>query len=230
MKHIGIVGITAEGAALCYQTICREAAKKFPDFKHPEISIHQRSFHHILQAQERGKWNAVAGMILESIEKLHASGAEFAIIPGNSVHYAIKLVRQKSPIPVLSIVEVAAEECMEHGYRKAAILGVGFTMKGGLYIEPLKDKGIEAYTLPEVDQKTVSDIIYQEIVPGNVTERGLERLYGVMKRARNQNCDVAILACTELPIVLSEDKSDLSLLDTTRLLAKKAFEYSLKED
>ena len=45
MKHIGIVGITAEGSALCYQTICREAAKKFPDLRHPEISIHNRSFH-----------------------------------------------------------------------------------------------------------------------------------------------------------------------------------------
>lgn len=228
MKHIGIVGITAEGSALCYQTICREAAKKFPDMKHPEISIHNRSFHHILAAQERGNWNAVAGMILESIEKLHTSGAEFIIIPGNSVHYAIKLVRQKSPIPVLSIVEEAADECMEKRYHKAAILGVGFTMKGGLYIQPLKDKGIETYTLPEIDQKTVSDIIYQEIVPGKVTERGLERIYGVINRARKQNCDVAILACTELPIVLSENKSDLALLDTTRLLAKKAFEYSLE--
>lgn len=230
MKHIGIVGITAEGSALCYQTICREAAKKFPDHKHPEISIHNRSFHHILQAQERGNWNAVAQMILESIEKLAASGAEFAIIPGNSVHFAMKQIRQRSPIPVLSLLEIVADECMERGYKKAAILGVGFTMKGGLYTEPLADKGVEAYTLPEIDQKTVNDIIYTEIVPGKVTERGVERLYGVIKRARDQRCDVAILACTELPIVLNEDKSDLALIDTTRLLAKKAFEYAIEEN
>src|SRR3989344_7353490 len=106
MKHIGIVGITAEGASLCYRTICMEAAKRLGNFIHPEITMHTRSFDQILKAQEERNWNKVAGLLLDSLKKLATAGADFAIIPGNSVHYAIGTVLEKSPIPVISIVDV----------------------------------------------------------------------------------------------------------------------------
>ena len=115
MKHIGIVGVTAEGAAYCYRTICRAAAVKLGRNKHPEISVHTRSFDEILAAQEERNWNRVAGSLLDSIRKLQGMGADFAIIPANSVHYAIQIVRQKSPLPVRSIVEETADECMRQG-------------------------------------------------------------------------------------------------------------------
>lgn len=227
MKHIGIVGITSEGAAECFRTICSEAAARAGAHKHPEITMHIRSFDQILAAQEERNWNRVAGFVLESIRTLQESGAEFAIIPANSVHFALPVVRQKSPIPVLSIVEETADECMRQGYKRAAVLGVGFTMSGGLYADALSDRGIEHVLPPVGDQEHLSRIIYEEIVPAKVTEKGMERLLKIVSKLKDQDCDVAILACTELPLVLNEKNCALPLVNSTRVLALKAVEESL---
>ena len=230
MKHIGIVGVTAEGAAYCYSQICRTAAEKIGGNKHPEISIHNRSFHEILAAQEERSWNRVAGYLLESIRKLEQMGAEFIIIPANSVHYALPVVRQKSPLPVLSIVEEAADECMRKTYRRVAVLGVGLTMSGGLYSDPLKDRAIEYVLPPVTDQEHMNRIIYDEIVPkGTASEKSMEKLLRVLEKLKNDDCDAAILACTELPIVITEKNSPLPIVDSTKILALKALEEALSE-
>lgn len=39
-KHIGIVASSAEGAALCYRTICLEASAILGEHNHPEITMH----------------------------------------------------------------------------------------------------------------------------------------------------------------------------------------------
>lgn len=227
MKHIGIVGVTAEGAALCFRTICIEAVKILGVNKHPEISLHMRSFHEILAAQEQRNWNKVAGYLLDSITKLREMGAAFAIIPANSVHFALPTIRQKSPIPVLSIVEETADECMRQGYKRAAILGVGLTMRGGLYNETLRDRGIEPVLPPEGDIEALNRIIYDEIVPARVTEKSMQKLTKIVDKLKDNGCDVAILACTELPLVLSDGNSPLPLLDSTRILGKRALEEAL---
>ena len=228
MKHIGIVGVTAEGAAECYRTICRESVRRLGDNRHPEITLHNRSFHEILAAQEQRNWNRVAGYLLESIKILANSGADFAIIPANSVHFALEILRHNSPIPILSIVDVTADECMKHGYRKVAILGVGLTLEGGLYSEPLKDRGISALLPITADQEALNMIIYQEIVPGRVTEKGIARILRILEKFNNDDCDAAILACTELPLVVNEKNAPLPCLDTTRLLALAAVDEALK--
>jgi len=228
MKHIGIVGVTAEGAALCYQTICREAQEKLGKYHHPEISIHTRSFHEILAAQEERNWNRVAGSLLDSIRKLEVMGAELIVIPANSVHYAIQIVRQKSPLPILSIVEETADVAMQHGYKSAAVLGVGLTMSGGLYSDALKDRAIEYILPPVTDQEHMNRIIYEEIVPkGTVSDKSLEKLIRVLEKLKTNDCEAAILACTELGIVINEKNSPLPLLDSTRILGKRALEEAL---
>lgn len=229
MKHIGIVGVTAEGAAECFRTICSEAAARAGAHKHPEISLHIRSFHEILAAQEERNWNRVAGYLLESIRKLEEAGAEFVIIPANSVHFALPVIRQKSPLPIFSIVDETADECMRRGYKRAAVLGVGLTMSGGLYAEALRDHGIEHVLPPAGDQEHLSRIIYEEIVPSRVTEKGMERLLKIVSKLKDQDCDVAILACTELPLVLNEKNCALPLVNSTKVLALRAVEEALKE-
>ncbi|MDH4052668.1 MAG: aspartate racemase, partial [Rubrivivax sp.] len=39
-RHIGIVACSAEGAALCYRTVCSEGAALLGRHAHPEVSLH----------------------------------------------------------------------------------------------------------------------------------------------------------------------------------------------
>lgn len=228
MKHIGIVGISAEGASLCYRTICSEAAKLLGMYKHPEIVLHNYSFHEILEAQNKG-WPELANLLLNSIAKLHKCGVDFVIVPANSVHYCFKELREKSPIPVLSIVEIAAQECKDRKYKKVGLLGTSVTMEKGLYEEPLRKNGIELIIPGENDRKGINSIIFNEIVPDNITDKTVKKTIGIIKRLKTNSCDAVILGCTEIPLIINQDNSPLPFIDTTRLLARKALEYSLAD-
>lgn len=227
-KHIGIVGITSEGTSLCYKTICSEASKTMGLNHHPEISLHNQSFHIFFEPFSKKDWKGLAKIINNSIVKLAASGADFAIIPANSVHFAFNEIEKISSIPILSRVEITAKECEEKGYKKVGVLGVGMTMSDGLFDKSLNKYGIKSVAPNKHEQKIVNDTIYNEIVPAKTTKDTAQKIIQVINSLKKQGCDAVILGCTELPLIINEKNSPLPFIDTTRLLAGKALEFALK--
>src|SRR5262252_934731 len=99
MRHIGIVAVSAEGAALCYRTICLEGSGLLGPHNHPEISLHcfpLSSYQHLIDG---GLWDAVGQQLLESAARLMRAGAELLICPDNTVHQGLDLIRASSPVP-----------------------------------------------------------------------------------------------------------------------------------
>jgi aspartate racemase len=114
-KHIGIVSVTYEGAALCYRSICTEAASVLGEYQHPQIAIHSFPLSDYMRFFSKLDWERVAGLLLESAEKVERAGADFAICPANTAHEAFKLMESRSPIPWLHIVEVVGDAAASLG-------------------------------------------------------------------------------------------------------------------
>lgn len=226
-KHIGIVGVSSEGAALCYRTICTEAGRRLGAHIHPEVTLHNFSFADILACQNREDWDALASILTDSVKKLAQAGADFAVIPSNAVHIVFGHVARLSPIPLLSILQVVAEECARRGFKKVGVLGVGLTMEKHIYREPLHILGIEAVDPDRDAQKEVSNIIYEEIVPARINHESASRIVQIIENLKADGCDGVILGCTELPLVINESNSPLPFIDSTRALALRALEYAL---
>jgi len=227
LKHIGIVGVSSEGAALCYRTICAEAGGRLGAHVHPEITLHNFNFAEILAAQNQEDWDELVALLVNSVKKLALVGADFAIIPANSVHIVFDEVARGSPIPLLNTIKVGAEECKRRGFRKVGVLGVGLTMERQLYREPLRIHSIEAVAPDKESQREISKIIYQEIVPARTNDQTTPRIINVIEQLRIAGCDAVILGCTELPLIINESNSPLPFVDSTRTLALRALEYAL---
>jgi aspartate racemase len=226
-KTLGIVGVSAEGAALCYTSFVHAAEQELGANTHPAVCIYNSSFSEILAAQSQDDWKGVAQIILNALERLKEAGAEFAIIPANSVHFAIADILEQTPLPLLSLLDVVAEECAHQQYVKVGVLGVGITMSKGLYTAVLAHKGIQSVVPQEQDQVLVNNIIYDEIVPGKVTEDSIRTIVQIIDQFKSEGCQAVVLACTELPLVITSSDSSLPIIDTTRLLARKAVNKSL---
>lgn len=226
-KHIGIIAVTAPGAALCYQAIVSESEKILGTKHHPSISLFHPPFYETYEAHQRRDWKTVEKILLDSIRRVALSGADFVIMPANATHYAHAAVAKKSPIPFLSLVDITVQEARRRRFKKAAILGVDITMTDGLYVKPLEGVGIEPFTPPRKDQEVIKDIIHTELITNKPTPQGTQKLIALLRTYQSAGCDVALLACTELPIVLNADNSPIPVIDTTRLLATKAVEISL---
>src|SRR5215510_10179499 len=121
--HIGIAACSAEGAALCYQTICLEGAQRLGADAHPEVSMHTPSFARYLQHLRRHDWQGVGEMMLDSAHKLAKMGADFLICPANTMHQALPLIEERSPLPWLHIADAVAAEATARRFQCIAITG-----------------------------------------------------------------------------------------------------------
>src|SRR5438034_3780886 len=122
-QHIGIVGCSAEGAALCYRTVCVEGAQLLGAHAHPEVSMHTQSLADYIACIARGDWQSVAELMLASANKLAAIGADFLISPDNTIHQALALIERESPLPWLHIADAVAADAAKRGFRCLGLLG-----------------------------------------------------------------------------------------------------------
>jgi len=160
-KHIGIVACSAEGAALCYRTICDEAPALMGRHMHPEISMHTHCLGEYMEYIRRFDWQGVADLMLSSAHKLAKAGADFLISPDNTIHHAFDLVAPRSPRPWLHIVDEVAAAAKARGFRKLAITGTRYTMEGKVYQSKLPAAGFE-YTVHNADERARIDQIIMD--------------------------------------------------------------------
>jgi aspartate racemase len=104
-KHIGIVAVSAEGAALCYRTLCVEGASLLGPHDHPQLTMHTYPLADYMRHVEAGRWRVAGELLLSSANLLARAGAELLICPDNTLHQALDLVRERSPVPWLHIAE-----------------------------------------------------------------------------------------------------------------------------
>jgi aspartate racemase len=222
MKHIGIVACSAEGAALCYQTICRESLRWVGKHDHPRITLDSIPLARWMPAFDAGDDAAVAGFMLESSRLLAAAGADFAICPDNSAHRAWEHVQAATPIPWLHIARVVGAEAARLGFGRVGVLGTRFTMAGPVYRQTLGELGIETVVPEPEDFETVDRVIFSELVGGHFADASRNAFNRVIARLGERGCDAVALACTEIPLLVRPEESPLPTLDSTRLLARAA--------
>ena len=221
-QHIGIVGCSAEGAALCYRTICAEGAQLLGPHAHPEVSVHTPSLAAYVDCLDRGDLEGVALLMLDSARKLAAAGANFLVCPDNTIHQAMGLVLPRSPLPWLHIAEVVAGEAARRGFRRVGITGTRWLVDSEVYPEKLIARGIEALRPEPAERDEIQRVIMDELVPGIFRPEAVATFQRVMDGLKERGCDAVVLGCTEIPLIISDANAPLPTLDSTRLLARAA--------
>lgn len=221
-QHIGIVACSAEGAALCYRTICSEGPAIMGAHAHPEITMHTHPLSRYMQCIYRDDWHGVAELMLSSASKLAQAGAAFAICPDNTIHQSFGLMVERSPIPWLHIAEEVARVATDRNFRKLGVLGTRYLMEGPVYVEKLSEVGIER-EIPTSDERAeINRIIMDELVYGIFTDAARLYFCAAIERLKDKGCDAVVLGCTEIPLLVAPADSPLPVLDSTRILARAA--------
>ncbi|MGC1380702.1 MAG: amino acid racemase [Candidatus Baltobacteraceae bacterium] len=228
MKHIGIVACSAEGAALCYRTICAAGAEQLGGHAHPEVSMHTPSFEAYVECLNAGEWSGVADLMIASAAKLADAGADFLICPDNTIHQALPDVLARTSLPWLHIADVVADEACRRRFRRVGIMGTRWLVDGPVYSDAFDARGL-AYLRPEpADRDEVNRIIFDELVRGEFKPASIAYFRAVTERLKVRGCDSVVLGCTELPLVLDDANAAVAVLDSTRLLARAAVRRAIE--
>ena len=215
-QHIGIAACSAEGAALCYRTICTEGAQLLgAAHAHPEVSMHTPSLAATMELIYRGDWQGVGEVMLDSARRLAGMGADFLICPDNTIHQALPYVVPRSPRPWLHIADAVMAEASARGFRRIGLTGTKWLVEGPVYPKDLVRPAA-------AEREEINRIIMDELVCGHFKPTAVAYFQRVFREMKQAGCDAVVLGCTEIPLIMNDANSPLPTLDSTRLLARAA--------
>ncbi|HEY7609622.1 MAG TPA: amino acid racemase [Alphaproteobacteria bacterium] len=227
-QHIGIVACSAEGASLCYRTICVEGAGLLGPHAHPEVSMHTHSLADYMRCIYRGDWQGVGELMLASAGKLAKIGADFLICPDNTIHQALPYIEARSPRPWLHIAETVAAEAAARGFRRLGLTGTRWLVESKIYPAKLAARGLECIRPLAEEREEINRIIMEELVLSVFKPEAVAYFQRVFGRMKAEGCGAVILGCTEIPLLMSDANSPLPTLDSTRLLARAALRRAVE--
>jgi aspartate racemase len=222
--RFGILAHSSEGAALCFLEFCRNGFREVQHM-HPDVMLDCEAMGHVMPAWEAGDHAAVRAFFAQGAQRLADGGCDFFACPDNTAHIALETAGPDLPLPGLNIADVVASQAAGLGMTRVAVLGTRFTMAGPVYRRALPAVGIEPVFPDEEERADIDRIIFDELVEGVFTDASRGRYVDVIDRLkRDEGCDGVALVCTEIPLLVTPDGSPLPTLDSTRLLARAAFE------
>jgi aspartate racemase len=228
MKTIGILGGLGPESTLEYYREINRAFQK-NESGYPEIalfSVNLREFWKILETEPRDN---LITWFTDKIFSLHDAGADFAVIASNTPHIVFDQVKKRVPIPMLSIVEETCKKAKSMGLKRCGLLGTTFTMQSTFYQKCFEEEGISMVTPDKNDQELINEKIFSELESGIINEQTKKLFLGIIKKMiDNESIDSVILACTELPLILTNDEYGIPFLSTTAIHINSIVEYCKK--
>jgi len=227
MKHLGILAHSVEGALLCFRTFCQEGFQRIGPHDHPDVTMDCIPLARSMPAWDAGDLPVIREILATSVSRLAAAGADFFVCPDNTAHEALEAGEPDLALPGLHIADVVAARAADAGYRRVGILGTRYLIDGPVYPPALAARGIETVVPPPDDRGFVNAVIFDELVNGVVTEASRAGFVRIIGDFKDRGCDAVALVCTEIPLLITPEVAPLPTLDSTRLLARAAFEVAI---
>jgi aspartate racemase len=231
MKTIGLIGGLGPEATVDYYNRIIDAFKnENNDLNYPEIIICSLNLSKLLLYMRMRHYDSAIDYIVAGIETLERSGAEFAAISANTPHMFFSRIQERSRLPLISIVETTCRECLARGFKKPALFGTGFTMKGSFYQEVFGNNGLDIIIPGKEDIDKMDKKLFTEIELGIFKDETRDYLIDVMERMKEKKyIDSVILGCTEFPLILTgPEYAGLPMLNTTQLHVDAIVSYCNK--
>ena len=229
MKKIGLIGGMSWESTLVYYKLLNEKVKeKLGGFHSCNCILESVDFAEIVKLQHCGDWNQLDKIMAKAARNIENAGAEIIILCTNTMHLCSDSIRNEISIPFLHIAEATGNEIKKQNIKKVLLLGTKFTMEKDFYKNTLKEKyAIETIIPSSEDRDIVHEIIYTELVQGKIIESSKNVFQKIIQKGIDEGAKGVILGCTEIPLLIKQNDSEISVFDTTAIHAESAAAFSL---
>jgi aspartate racemase len=228
-KTIGILGgMSPESTVAYYEYITRTYTDRFGDYGYPEILIYSVSFQSYVDWPREDRWDLVAEGLSKAARTLEGAGADLVLIATNTMHIVFDEVEASVNVPMLSLLDAVGEAVRQRHIDTVGLLGTAFTMEKPFYRQGLAEKGIAVLVPDPADRKLINDVIYDELVAGEIRDASRGTFIRVIDDLVRRGAEGVILGCTEIPLLVRERDIDVALFDTTEIHAEAALRYAVE--
>jgi len=228
-KKIGILGgLTPESTITYYMHIVHRYHELYGNHGYPETIIVGVSFQQYEDWMMKEDWDSIEKALLEGLKTLKRAGADFTVIATNTMHILFEKLQKQIDMPLISIVDATAEAIKEEGFKKIGLIGTQFSMTKPFYREGLKKHGIEVVTPNKEDRDYIVKVIFEELSVGKLTEESRKGYLKIIDKLVDQGAEGIVLGCTEIPLLIRQQDTDVKVFDTATVHAEKALQYAIK--
>jgi aspartate racemase len=231
MKTVGLIGgIAPESTIEYYRLLIAEYRSRTGNASYPAIVINSIDLTKMIGLIGAGELEAVTGYLAGEIEKLARAGAGVAALASNTPHIVFDALRDRAPIPLLSIVEATCDACAAREVKRPGLFGTRFTMQGDFYPRVFRARGMAVVAPAPDEQAYLHDKYMTELVAGKILPQTRERMVEIAGRLRERDgVDGLILGGTELPLILRDPTvAGLPVFDTTRIHVERLVQEMLE--
>lgn len=230
-KCVGIIGGLGPASTLDYY---KGIIKKFKIAKdkevYPPILLNSLNMTEIIGFIESREYDKLTIKLIEAINQVKNAGADFVAISSNTPHIIFNQLEERSPLPLISIVEATAEYIKEHKFKKVLLTGTSFTMNNSFYQKTLNKYDIKCITPNEEDKIAIQNIIFPNLENGVIIPEDKEIYLKIVNKIKNEdNIDGIILGCTELPLMIKQEDLAIPLINTTEIHIDKIVKELIKD-
>ncbi len=228
MKRIGLIGgMSWESSLEYYRLINEEVKLRLGGLHSAECLLYSVNFDKIEFYMRTDQWDSIAQILIKAAKTLDAAGAEFIILCTNTMHKFAGQIQAEIAVELLHIVDATADEVIKAGIKKVGLLGTRPTMEQDFYKTRLKERGIQVIIPDEKSREIVHEIIFKELCLGIIKQESRLEYRRIIEELVSAGADGIVLGCTEVPLLVKKEDSQVPLFDTTYIHAIKAVEKSL---
>jgi len=228
MKTVGIIGgLGPKTTSEFYLKIISECQRLNRVNRPPILISNIPAPYNIGEAIEKGKGEErFVPFLLRAAKQLERGGADFLVMPCNSLHYFIKDIKDSVKIPVLDIIGETTNFLKKKDISKVGLISTSITKKRRLYEKSFKSNGIELIVPNETQQKKIGEIIYR-LVTGKHKDKDKKQLYDIIEYLNSKGALNIVLACTDLQL-LKPRHPKVKIYDTMKIFAEATVREILK--
>ena len=228
MKTIGLIGgMSWHSTAEYYRVINELVAECRGGHASARITLESLDFSDIRDCQVRDDWARAGRLLAEAGQRCERSGADLVLICTNLMHRVADDVEAAIDVPLLRITDAIADRARESGWSRLGVLGARWVMEEDFYVGRLARAGLTVDVPSAADRKEVDRIVFEELTLGVVNEASRATYAGVIDRLRDAGSEAAVLACTEIELLVRPEDSPIPLLDSMRVHAEAAVAAAL---
>ncbi len=224
MKTIGLLGGMSWESTLEYYRAINEGVKdKLGGWHSAKIAMYSVDFDPIEKLQHQGDWEGTTKILAAAARQIEAAGADFLLICTNTMHKIAPQIQEAINIPLLHIADATAEVLAQRGIKTVGLLGTAFTMEQNFYKGRLRDQyGLEVLVPGQDDRQIVHRVIYDELCLGQIKAESKAAYLRIIDGLAADGAQAVILGCTEIGMLVNQDDTQVTLLDTAAIHAQKA--------
>jgi aspartate racemase len=228
MKTIGMIGGTGWLSTLeYYRIINQETNRRLGGLNSAKIILTSFNYAEIDKLNKVEDLAGVYKLVLGAAQKLKSVSVDCIVLCANTLHQYVDDLEKETDLKIVHIADATAKEIQKKNISKIGLLGTRFTMEMDFYTKRLKHAGIESLVPPKPEREFVHDAIMNELLKEEFKEETKEKFLTIINNLEQSGAQGIVLGCTEIPLLIKQKDTYLSVFNTLEIHAKAAVDFAL---